>query len=108
MYAVTSSSSSSAAELDSIPFAINAQTYKLTRDLAEHMGKSVSISEDRPGFVVNRILMPMINEAFYALMEGVASPEDIDRGMKLGTNQPMGPLALADLIGEVPKIRRCT
>jgi len=52
--------------------------------------------------------MPMINEAFYALMEGVASPEDIDRGMKLGTNQPMGPLALADLIGEVPKIRRCT
>mmetsp|Transcript_4010 Transcript_4010/g.11331 ORF Transcript_4010/g.11331 Transcript_4010/m.11331 type:complete len:108 (+) Transcript_4010:828-1151(+) len=84
------------------------ETYKLTRDLAEHMGKSVSISEDRPGFVVNRILMPMINEAFYALMEGVASPEDIDRGMKLGTNQPMGPLALADLIGEVPKIRRCT
>ena len=51
------------------------------------------------GFVVNRILMPMINEAFYTLMEGVATPEDIDKGMKLGTNQPMGPLALADLIG---------
>lgn len=49
--------------------------------------------------MVNRILMPMINEAFFALMEGVASPEDIDMGMKLGTNQPMGPLALADLIG---------
>ena len=63
------------------------------------MGKEVSASQDYPGFVVNRILMPMINEAFFALMEGVASKEDIDKGMKLGTNQPMGPLTLADFIG---------
>ena len=52
------------------------------------------------GFIVNRLLMPMVNEAFFALMEGVASAEDIDRGMKLGTNHPMGPLTLADFIGE--------
>lgn len=67
--------------------------------LAEGLGKEVSKSQDYPGFVVNRILMPMINEAFTALMEGVASPEDIDKGMTLGTNQPMGPLTLADFIG---------
>jgi 3-hydroxybutyryl-CoA dehydrogenase len=67
--------------------------------LAQDLGKEVSRSKDYPGFVVNRILMPMINEAFTALMEGVASPEDIDKGMKLGTNQPMGPLTLADFIG---------
>ena len=67
--------------------------------LAEGLGKEVSLSQDYPGFVFNRILMPMINEAFTALMEGVASPEDIDKGMKLGTNQPMGPLTLADFIG---------
>lgn len=59
----------------------------------------MSCSRDYPGFVVNRILMPMINEAFYAVQEGVASAEDIDTGMKLGTNQPMGPLTLADFIG---------
>ncbi|KAK9816509.1 hypothetical protein WJX72_001269 [[Myrmecia] bisecta] len=67
--------------------------------LAEHLGKVVCVSQDRPGFIVNRILMPMINEAFYTLMEGVGTAEDIDRGMKSGTNQPMGPLALADFIG---------
>lgn len=67
--------------------------------LAEGLSKEVSKSQDYPGFVVNRILMPMINEAFTALMEGVASAEDIDKGMKLGTNQPMGPLTLADFIG---------
>lgn len=67
--------------------------------LAHGLGKETSTSQDYPGFVVNRILMPMINEAFTALMEGVASAEDIDKGMKLGTNQPMGPLALADFIG---------
>lgn len=67
--------------------------------LAQALGKEVSTSQDYPGFVVNRILMPMINEAFTALMEGVASAEDIDKGMKLGTNQPMGPLTLADFIG---------
>lgn len=59
----------------------------------------MTCSKDYPGFIVNRVLMPMINEAFYCLMEGIASPNDIDTGMKLGTNQPMGPLALADLIG---------
>ena len=68
-------------------------------NLALGLGKEVSMSKDYPGFVVNRILMPMINEAFSALMEGVATPEDIDKGMKLGTNQPMGPLSLADFIG---------
>lgn len=68
-------------------------------DLAMALGKETSLSQDYPGFVVNRILMPMINEAFNALMEGVASREDIDKGMKLGTNQPMGPLQLADFIG---------
>lgn len=68
-------------------------------NLAKGLGKEVTKSHDYPGFVVNRILMPMINEAFMALMEGVASALDIDKGMKLGTNQPMGPLALADFIG---------
>lgn len=67
--------------------------------LAKGLEKEVSKSQDYPGFVVNRILMPMINEAFFALMENVASAEDIDLGMKLGTNQPMGPLTLADFIG---------
>lgn len=67
--------------------------------LAIGLGKQTSTSQDYPGFVVNRILMPMINEAFTALMEGVATKEDIDLGMKLGTNQPMGPLTLADFIG---------
>ena len=59
------------------------------------------------GFIVNRLLLPMVNEAFFALMEGVASAEDIDRGMKLGTNHPMGPLALADFIGAAPMPRWC-
>ena len=68
-------------------------------DLCRALGKETSKSADYPGFVVNRVLMPMINEAFDALMGGVASAEDIDKGMKLGTNQPMGPLALADFIG---------
>ncbi len=63
------------------------------------MGKVTVRSDDQPGFIVNRILMPMINEAVTALQEGLASPEDIDQAMKLGTNQPMGPLELADFIG---------
>ena len=67
--------------------------------LCQALGKEVSRSQDYPGFIVNRILMPMINEAFTALMEGIASAEDIDKGMQLGTNQPMGPLHLADFIG---------
>jgi 3-hydroxybutyryl-CoA dehydrogenase len=79
--------------------ATSAATTETTVALAERMGKTVAYSSDFPGFIVNRILMPMINEAIYALYEGVGDPEDIDTAMKLGTNQPMGPLALADLIG---------
>jgi len=67
--------------------------------LAKRMGKITILAKDYAGFIVNRILLPMINEAIYALYEGVGGVEDIDQGMKLGTNQPMGPLALADLIG---------
>jgi 3-hydroxybutyryl-CoA dehydrogenase len=68
-------------------------------ELATALGKTPIESRDFPGFVVNRILLPMINEAIFAVYEGVASPADIDTAMKLGTNQPMGPLALADFIG---------
>lgn len=75
------------------------ETYLVTKYLCEKMNKVTVCSQDYPGFIVNRILMPMINEAFYALMEGISTAEDIDNGMKLGTNQPMGPLALADFIG---------
>jgi 3-hydroxybutyryl-CoA dehydrogenase len=75
------------------------ETYQATRALAEKMGKTTVVSRDFPGFIVNRILIPMLNEACFAVMEGIASPEDIDTAMKLGTNQPMGPLALADFIG---------
>src|SRR5690606_18107350 len=74
-------------------------TYDTVAAVAERMGKTTVLAQDYPGFVVNRILMPMINEAVYALMEGVGSVEDIDTAMKLGTNQPMGPLTLADFIG---------
>ena len=75
------------------------ETYAATRTLAEKMGKTTVVSKDFPGFIVNRILIPMLNEACFALMEGLASAEDIDTAMKLGTNQPMGPLQLADFIG---------
>ena len=75
------------------------ETYATTRGLAERMGKTTVVSRDFPGFIVNRILIPMINEACFALMEGLGSAEDIDTAMKLGTNQPMGPLQLADFIG---------
>jgi 3-hydroxybutyryl-CoA dehydrogenase len=75
------------------------ETYRRTRALAEGMGKTCVTSKDYPGFIVNRILIPMLNEAAYALMEGLGSAEDIDTAMKLGTNQPMGPLQLADFIG---------
>lgn len=74
-------------------------TWETTRALGERMGKTVVVSRDFSGFIVNRILIPMLNEAIYALMEGVASAVDIDAAMKLGTNQPMGPLTLADFIG---------
>ncbi|MEZ4460418.1 MAG: 3-hydroxybutyryl-CoA dehydrogenase [bacterium] len=75
------------------------ETYEAVRAASEKMGKTTVLAQDYPGFIVNRILMPMINEAAYTLMEGVGSVEDIDTAMKLGTNQPMGPLTLADFIG---------
>ena len=74
-------------------------TYETIYHLAEALGKTPVTVNDAPGFVSNRVLMPMINEAIYCVMEGVATPEDVDRVMKLGMNHPMGPLALADLIG---------
>ena len=74
-------------------------TYKITEELSRRLGKTPVEVNDYPGFVANRILMPMINEACFALMEGVATKEAIDTVMKLGMNHPMGPLQLADLIG---------
>ncbi|OBS31486.1 3-hydroxybutyryl-CoA dehydrogenase [Tepidimonas fonticaldi] len=74
-------------------------THDAVRDLALQLGKTPITVKNSPGFVVNRILVPMINEAFFVLAEGLASPEDIDAGMKLGCNHPIGPLALADMIG---------
>ena len=79
--------------------ATNDETAKLTTDLAVKMGKIPVPANDYPGFIANRILMPMINEAVYCVVEGVGQPEDVDQVMKLGMNHPMGPLALADLIG---------
>ncbi|MGH9319941.1 MAG: 3-hydroxybutyryl-CoA dehydrogenase [Vicinamibacteria bacterium] len=75
------------------------ETYLATEDLARKLGKTPVEVNDAPGFVSNRVLMPMINEAIFARMEGVGTPEAIDTVMKLGMNHPMGPLALADLIG---------
>jgi len=74
-------------------------TFKVTWNLAIKLGKTPAEANDYPGFIINRILMPMINEAVYCLYHGVGSREDIDTVMKLGANHPMGPLALADLIG---------
>ncbi|MDZ4295458.1 MAG: 3-hydroxybutyryl-CoA dehydrogenase [Hydrogenophaga sp.] len=74
-------------------------THDAVKAMAEALGKTPITVKNAPGFVVNRILVPMINEAFFVLAEGLATPEDIDAGMKLGTNQPIGPLALADMIG---------
>lgn len=73
--------------------------FDTANDLVVKLGKTVSVSEDFPAFIVNRILMPMINEAIYTLYEGVGTVEAIDRGLKLGANHPMGPLSLADFIG---------
>ena len=76
------------------------KTYHQIIELTKKIGKTpITALKDQPGFIVNRILVPMINEAFFVLMEGVATPEDVDLAMKLGTNQPMGPLALADFVG---------
>ena len=75
------------------------ETFDATIALARKLGKEPVPANDYPGFAVNRILMPMINEAVYALMEGVGKAEDLDAAMRMGANHPMGPLALADLIG---------
>ena len=75
------------------------ETHDRVKAMAERLGKTPITVKNAPGFVVNRILVPMINEAFFVLAEGLASPDDIDAGMKLGCNHPIGPLALADMIG---------
>jgi len=75
------------------------QTFDVVRDLSLKLGKTVIVSRDRPGFIVNRMLVPFLNEACFALEEGLGSPEDLDAGARLGLNHPMGPLELADLIG---------
>ena len=75
------------------------ETFNATVELVAKRGKEMALSADYPGFIVNRVLIPMINEAAFVLYEGVASAADIDKAMKLGTNQPMGPLTLADFIG---------
>ena len=74
-------------------------TFALARGFVESLGKTISVSEDFPAFIVNRILLPMINEAIYTLYEGVGGVEAIDKAMRLGANHPMGPLELADFIG---------
>jgi 3-hydroxybutyryl-CoA dehydrogenase len=79
--------------------ATSEETFAETAALVARLDKEMAVSADYPGFIVNRILIPMINEAACALFEGIATAEDIDKGMKLGTNQPMGPLTLADFIG---------
>ena len=77
----------------------NDHTHGLVQEMSKALGKEPITVKNAPGFVVNRILVPMINEAFFVLAEGLATPEDIDAGMKLGCNHPIGPLALADMIG---------
>ena len=79
--------------------ATSKETFESATGLINRLGKTMAVSEDFPAFIVNRILMPMINEAIYTLYEGVGTVEAIDTGMKLGTNHPMGPLELADFIG---------
>ena len=74
-------------------------TFEAVKALAVALGKTPAVSEDFPAFIVNRILLPMVNEAIYTLYEGVGSVEAIDTSMKLGANHPMGPLELADFIG---------
>jgi len=75
------------------------ETFAVIKTLSERLGKTPITVNEAPGFVVNRILVPMINEAIFVLQEGIASAEDIDQAMVLGANHPMGPLALADLVG---------
>jgi 3-hydroxybutyryl-CoA dehydrogenase len=75
------------------------KTFEAVREFTQKLGKKIAVSEDFPAFIVNRILLPMINEAIYTLYEGVGSVEAIDTAMKLGAHHPMGPLELADFIG---------
>lgn len=75
------------------------EAFAQVKQLCEAMGKVFIVAKDIPGFAINRVLCPMVNEAIFALYEGIATVEDIDQGMKLGTNQPMGPLQLADFVG---------
>ncbi|MCH9809259.1 MAG: 3-hydroxybutyryl-CoA dehydrogenase [Alphaproteobacteria bacterium] len=75
------------------------ETFEICRDFVHSLGKTTAVSEDFPAFIVNRILLPMINEAVYTLYEGVGTVDSIDKAMKLGANHPMGPLELADFIG---------
>ncbi len=75
------------------------KTFAMARRFAESLGKTIAVSEDFPAFIVNRILLPMINEAIYTLYEGVGTVDAIDKSMRLGANHPMGPLELADFIG---------
>lgn len=75
------------------------ETFKISKEFISGLGKTIAVAEDFPAFIVNRILLPMINEAIYTLYEGVGGVEAIDTAMKLGANHPMGPLALADFIG---------
>jgi 3-hydroxybutyryl-CoA dehydrogenase len=77
----------------------SAETYDTTRALAVLLGKTIITSKDQPAFVVNRMLVPFLNEACFALQEGLATPDDIDQGARLGLNHPMGPLELADFVG---------
>jgi len=79
--------------------ATDEETFKACHDVVDRLGKTAATAEDFPGFIVNRILMPMINEAVYTLYEGVGSVQSIDTSMRLGANHPMGPLELADFIG---------
>ena len=79
--------------------ATNTETFEAVKKVVNRLGKTIAVSEDFPAFIVNRLLMPMINEAIYTLYEGVGVVEAIDTGMKLGANHPMGPLELADFIG---------
>ena len=79
--------------------ATDEKTFYDIKELSEQLGKVVAEAQDYPGFIVNRVLVPMLNEAVYALYEGVGSVASIDNGLKLGANHPMGPLELADFIG---------
>lgn len=79
--------------------ATSGKTTAIVKELSEKIGKITIDIKDSPGFAVNRILIPMINEAIFTVQEGVATPEEVDQAMKLGANHPMGPIALADYIG---------